>query len=197
MRSRLERGEVSAVAAVRASLENIARRERGAAHIHQPARKRGAARGAEGGLKRKAHADAERPAGALWGVPLAIKDLIDVRGMRTTAASRVLEDEAPATDDAECVRRLRAAGRSSWAKQICTSLPMAAAERSVLTARRGIHWTGRGCAEGRLPVRRRRWRRECVLARWERIRRVRSACLRPAAEWSALSRPGARFRWRG
>ena len=49
-------------------------------------------------------------AGALWGVPVAIKDLIDVRGMRTTAASRVLEDAAPAEEDAECVRRLRAAG---------------------------------------------------------------------------------------
>lgn len=49
-------------------------------------------------------------AGALWGVPLAVKDLIDVRGMRTTAASRVLEGEPPAEADAECVRRLHKAG---------------------------------------------------------------------------------------
>ena len=49
-------------------------------------------------------------AGALLGVPVAIKDLIDVGGMRTTAASRVLEDASPAAEDAECVRRLRAAG---------------------------------------------------------------------------------------
>jgi Asp-tRNA(Asn)/Glu-tRNA(Gln) amidotransferase A subunit family amidase len=49
-------------------------------------------------------------AAALWGVPIAVKDLIDVRGVRTTAASRVLEDAAPAREDAECVRRLRAAG---------------------------------------------------------------------------------------
>ena len=48
--------------------------------------------------------------GPLCGVPLAIKDLIDVRGMRTTAASRVLENEPPATADAECIRRLRSAG---------------------------------------------------------------------------------------
>jgi Asp-tRNA(Asn)/Glu-tRNA(Gln) amidotransferase A subunit family amidase len=48
--------------------------------------------------------------GALWGVPIAIKDLVDVRGMRTTAASRVLDGEPVAASDAECVRRLRAAG---------------------------------------------------------------------------------------
>jgi Asp-tRNA(Asn)/Glu-tRNA(Gln) amidotransferase A subunit family amidase len=53
---------------------------------------------------------ADSGGGKLWGIPVAIKDLMDVRGMRTTAASKVLEGEAPAEADAECVRRLRAAG---------------------------------------------------------------------------------------
>ena len=61
-------------------------------------------------LREAAEVDALKTSGALAGVPVAIKDLIDVRGMRTTAASRVLEDAAPAEVDAECVRRLRAAG---------------------------------------------------------------------------------------
>ena len=49
------------------------------------------------------------PRGALYGVPLAVKDVIDVAGMPTTAASKILAGNVPRRD-AECVRRLRAAG---------------------------------------------------------------------------------------
>ena len=48
--------------------------------------------------------------GPLHGIPIAIKDLIDVQGLPTTAASRVFGDASPAQHDAEAVRRLRAAG---------------------------------------------------------------------------------------
>ncbi len=47
--------------------------------------------------------------GPLHGVPLSIKDLIDVRGTETTAASHVRRG-AVARDDAPCVAHLRAAG---------------------------------------------------------------------------------------
>jgi aspartyl-tRNA(Asn)/glutamyl-tRNA(Gln) amidotransferase subunit A len=47
--------------------------------------------------------------GPLWGVPLAVKDVIDVAGARTTAASRILADNV-AAHDATTVARLRAAG---------------------------------------------------------------------------------------
>jgi len=47
--------------------------------------------------------------GALWGVPVAVKDVIDVAGTRTTAASRVLTDRLPA-EDSHVVARLRRAG---------------------------------------------------------------------------------------
>ena len=47
--------------------------------------------------------------GPLHGVPIAIKDLIDTAGTRTTAASAVFEHRVP-VDDAEVVRRLRRAG---------------------------------------------------------------------------------------
>ncbi|MER3411056.1 MAG: hypothetical protein C4305_01065, partial [Thermoleophilia bacterium] len=49
----------------------------------------------------------ERP--LLYGVPVAVKDVIDVAGMPTTAASRILAD-AVAERDALCVQRLRQAG---------------------------------------------------------------------------------------
>ena len=47
--------------------------------------------------------------GPLHGVPIALKDLIDTAGVRTTAASGVFKDRIPA-QDAEVVRRLKAAG---------------------------------------------------------------------------------------
>lgn len=47
--------------------------------------------------------------GALHGIPVSIKDLIDIQGVRTSAASRV-RDEHVAFEDAPVVTRLRHAG---------------------------------------------------------------------------------------
>lgn len=47
--------------------------------------------------------------GPLHGVPVALKDLFDTAGVRTTAGSGVFKDRVP-QQDAEVVRRLRAAG---------------------------------------------------------------------------------------
>ena len=55
-------------------------------------------------------AAAGRIRGPLHGLPVAIKDVIDVEGLPTRCNSRALEDRAPATADAEVVATLRAAG---------------------------------------------------------------------------------------
>jgi aspartyl-tRNA(Asn)/glutamyl-tRNA(Gln) amidotransferase subunit A len=47
--------------------------------------------------------------GPLHGIPIALKDLFDTAGVRTTAGSAVFKDRVP-TEDAEVVRRLKAAG---------------------------------------------------------------------------------------
>ena len=47
--------------------------------------------------------------GALWGVPLGIKDVVDVGGLNTTAASEILRHNL-AAEDSTVVARLRAAG---------------------------------------------------------------------------------------
>jgi aspartyl-tRNA(Asn)/glutamyl-tRNA(Gln) amidotransferase subunit A len=52
---------------------------------------------------------AQRTELALWGIPIGIKDIIDVAGMPTTAGSRVLAG-TNAVADAPVVARLRAAG---------------------------------------------------------------------------------------
>jgi len=51
----------------------------------------------------------EAPDGPLRGVPVAIKDVIDVTGVATTAGSKILADNVAARD-AICVERLRKAG---------------------------------------------------------------------------------------
>lgn len=47
--------------------------------------------------------------GPLHGIPLAVKDLIETAGVKTTAASAILKDNVP-TADAEVIRRLKSAG---------------------------------------------------------------------------------------
>jgi aspartyl-tRNA(Asn)/glutamyl-tRNA(Gln) amidotransferase subunit A len=60
---------------------------------------------------RQAEADIQRRRwrGALHGIPIALKDLVDTAGVRTTAGSELFKDRVPAAD-AEVVRRLKAAG---------------------------------------------------------------------------------------
>src|SRR5690606_29801250 len=64
---------------------------------------------------RAAAADADRardagaPLGPLHGIPIAIKDLMDIAGTPTGFGSRVYA-QGPAERDAELVRRLRQAG---------------------------------------------------------------------------------------
>jgi aspartyl-tRNA(Asn)/glutamyl-tRNA(Gln) amidotransferase subunit A len=48
--------------------------------------------------------------GALHGLPVAVKDIIDVAGLPTTAHSKILADSPPAAADAPCWGRLAAAG---------------------------------------------------------------------------------------
>jgi aspartyl-tRNA(Asn)/glutamyl-tRNA(Gln) amidotransferase subunit A len=68
---------------------------------------------AESALSQAREAEAEvmrgKWRGPLHGVPIALKDLFDTAGVRTTAASGVFKDRIP-TEDAEVVRRLKAAG---------------------------------------------------------------------------------------
>ncbi|ANS30908.1 indoleacetamide hydrolase [Rhodococcus opacus] len=59
------------------------------------------------------------PDGALWGVPVGVKDLIDVAGMPTRCGSELRSTE-PATTDADCVARSRALGALPFGKTVTT-----------------------------------------------------------------------------
>jgi aspartyl-tRNA(Asn)/glutamyl-tRNA(Gln) amidotransferase subunit A len=102
---RLRRREISPVEITRACLERIARLN--------PALNAFITVTGESALAEAGVAEAEilrgEWRGPLHGVPVALKDLIDTAGVRTTAASALYKDRIP-TLDAEVVRRLRAAG---------------------------------------------------------------------------------------
>jgi len=50
------------------------------------------------------------PAGALAGVPFAVKNLFDVRGLTTLAGSKINRERPPAADDCFLIRKLERAG---------------------------------------------------------------------------------------
>jgi aspartyl-tRNA(Asn)/glutamyl-tRNA(Gln) amidotransferase subunit A len=107
----LRAGQVSSAQLVEACLERITRFEpRLKACVTVMAETaRAEAAAADEALQRK------RARGPLHGIPLAIKDLIATKDVRTTAGSRVLEDWIP-DEDATVVTRLRAAGAIALCK---------------------------------------------------------------------------------
>ena len=102
---RIRAGELSSLEVTEASLARIERLE-GRLHAYLTV-------DAEGARLAARRADAEIRRGLrrspLHGVPIAVKDLCDTSGLRTTAGLRVLWDRVPG-EDAALVARLRAAG---------------------------------------------------------------------------------------
>jgi aspartyl-tRNA(Asn)/glutamyl-tRNA(Gln) amidotransferase subunit A len=103
----LQAGRITSEQLVEQSLAAIEdyRKSGGAAFVHVDA---------DTAMHAARASDAARRAGyvpsPIAGLPVSIKDLFDVRGQVTAAGSRVLASGAAATEDAEAVARLRAAG---------------------------------------------------------------------------------------
>jgi Asp-tRNA(Asn)/Glu-tRNA(Gln) amidotransferase A subunit family amidase len=100
--ARIASGRLTSTAYVAACLARIAAREpliRAFAHVD-----------ADGALAQARARDRERRRGPLHGIPVAVKDVIDVAGMPTRHGSPLFADAAPAAQDADCIALLRAAG---------------------------------------------------------------------------------------
>ena len=99
-------GQVSAVAVVKGALDDIAARD-GALNAFTctlPQQALAAAEAVDAAVA------AGRDPGPLAGVPFAVKNLFDIKGVTTLAGSMIEADRAAAAADATLVRRLRAAG---------------------------------------------------------------------------------------
>ena len=103
--ARLRDGQVTAVELAQAALDRIARRDR---HIHAFV-----AMNRDQVMQEAMRADAAlaqgRNFGLLHGIPIAVKDLIDVAGLPCTSGSAAQKGRMPHRD-AEAVRLMRAAG---------------------------------------------------------------------------------------
>ncbi|NIM29660.1 MAG: amidase [Gammaproteobacteria bacterium] len=102
---RLRSGELSSVALTETLLARIEALDPslGAFQVVSPDRALAAARAAQAAL------EAGQDLGPLHGIPYAAKDLFDVRGLPTTAGTRLLADNI-ADDDSAAVARLARAG---------------------------------------------------------------------------------------
>lgn len=113
---RIRRGELSPVDLVQACLDRIdAVDDRVRAWVIVD--RKGALTAAR---EAEAEIRAGRWRGPLHGIPLGIKDIVDVRGLPTRAGSRLLTDAPPADRDAAVVSRFREAGAVILGKTVTT-----------------------------------------------------------------------------
>lgn len=109
--SRIAAGELTATALLESCLERIREREEavGAWELIDE----------EGARARAAALDTSSSHGPLHGIPVAVKDIIDVAGLPTRCGSS-LRGQQPASADAWVVQRLREAGAVPLGKSVTT-----------------------------------------------------------------------------
>ena len=119
MLAELLRGRAcSAVEITRSCLERIREREptvRAFVHLDE-----------EGAIHQARALDAQESRGLLHGIPIAVKDTVDVAGLRCTFGTDIHRDRV-APDDAEVVRRLRVSGAVILGTTVSTEYAIARA----------------------------------------------------------------------
>jgi Asp-tRNA(Asn)/Glu-tRNA(Gln) amidotransferase A subunit family amidase len=108
-RKKIAEGVFTATDYLNACLDRIAEREADVGAFTYIAR--------ESALAQAFSADARQGSGALYGIPIAIKDIIDTQGMPTEHGSPIYKGSVPSAD-AACVAMLRRAGAIMLGKTV-------------------------------------------------------------------------------
>lgn len=175
--AKIQAGEISAVEAARACLERIEKLEP-VVHAFVTVTPEAALARAEEVQKKIDAGELKHP---LAGVPMAIKDLISTKGVRTTCASKMLENYVPVFD-ATVVKKLDAIGCGLSGQDEYGRV------RDGLDDGVFLFWcdaqtrgTRTACRAARPADRRQRLPRARSFMRWEAIRAGQSASLRRSA----------------
>ena len=127
-------GVTSAVELTKAALARIEARNRAYGAFTDVVRERALVKAAEVDRARAGG----QTMGPLAGAPFAVKNLFDVKGLKTRAGSKINRDLPPAEADATLVARLERAGACSSARSTWANTPMTSPVRTRTVGRRAI-----------------------------------------------------------
>ena len=131
---------------------------------------------------RRAEAEVQRGdyRGPMHGIPIALKDLYDTAGVRTTASSRVMADRVPA-EDATTTARLKEAGAVLLGKLAMHEFALGGPDPTCGFPLAAIRGTSTISPVGPVAGPGRRWPPDWQWARWRRAREGRYEGPRPTA----------------
>jgi aspartyl-tRNA(Asn)/glutamyl-tRNA(Gln) amidotransferase subunit A len=122
--------------------------------------------------------------GPLHGIPMALKDLYDTKGIRTTASSRVMANRVP-SEDATTTARLEAAGSILLGKLAMHEFALGGPDPTCGFPLARNPWNLAHIPGGSSSGSGTAWQPGSVWVRWGPVRVARSAGRRPIAAWWA------------
>ncbi len=178
-RSKALAGPAAGAADLRPGARTVPRPDRGVGASDPGLGDRGSRGGTRAGRNPRRGAAGRAVPGALHGIPIGVKDIIDVVGMPTGGRISPWKDKV-ATHDAGIVASLRAAGAVILGKTVTTQFAW------IDPRSRGTPGTSNGRRAARRADRRRPWPAACAQRHWDPGPGLRSSARPPSAGLPSL-----------